>query len=101
MQLLQNAAVPRLSQGAAHPLEWGRRACAGQIVRYRPNSIAEFAEVGHQGNRVAGSPLTRLAPDTVEAILDGRQPKGLRLAELLGNGPLGWSAQRATWGLSN
>jgi hypothetical protein len=33
-------------------------------------------------------PLTCLAPDIVEAVLDGRQPKGLRLAELLGNGPL-------------
>jgi ParB-like chromosome segregation protein Spo0J len=32
-------------------------------------------------------PLTCLAPDIVEAILDGRQPKGLRLAEMLGNGP--------------
>ena len=31
-------------------------------------------------------PLTCLAPDIVEAILDGRQPKGLRLAEVLGNG---------------
>jgi hypothetical protein len=32
-------------------------------------------------------PLTCLAPDIVEAILDGRQPKGLRLAEMLGNWP--------------
>jgi ParB-like chromosome segregation protein Spo0J len=31
-------------------------------------------------------PLTCLAPDIVEAILDGRQPKGLGLAELLGTG---------------
>ena len=33
-------------------------------------------------------PLTCLAPVIVEAILDGRQPKGLRLADLLGNGPV-------------
>ncbi|HEU4505632.1 MAG TPA: hypothetical protein VFR79_12415, partial [Nitrospira sp.] len=46
-------------------------------------------------------PLTCLAPDIVEAILDGRQPKGLRLAEMLGNGPLAWNAQRETWGSSN
>jgi hypothetical protein len=39
-------------------------------------------------------PLTCLAPDIVEVILDGRQPKGLRLAEMLGNGPLGWEEQR-------
>jgi hypothetical protein len=35
-------------------------------------------------------PLTCLAPDVVEAILDGRQPKGLRLAGVLGNGSLAW-----------
>jgi hypothetical protein len=46
-------------------------------------------------------PLTCLAPDIVEAILDGRQPKGPRLAEMLGNGPLAWNAQRETWGFSN
>ena len=39
-------------------------------------------------------PLTCLAPDIIEAILDGRQPKGLRLAELLGNGPVVWEEQR-------
>ena len=43
-------------------------------------------------------PLTCLAPDIVEAILDGRQPRGLRLAEVLGNGPVGWEEQRADWG---
>jgi hypothetical protein len=43
-------------------------------------------------------PLTCLAPDLVEAILDGRQPKALRLAEMLGNGPLAWEEQRMSWG---
>ena len=46
-------------------------------------------------------PLTCLAPDIVEAILDGRQPKGLRLAAMLGDGPLVWNAQKETWGFSN
>jgi hypothetical protein len=41
-------------------------------------------------------PLTCLA-DIVEAILDGRQPKELRLAEILGNGPLAWEEQRGVW----
>jgi hypothetical protein len=41
-----------------------------------------------------------LAPDIVEAILDGRQPKGLRLAEMLGNGPLAWEEQRGAWRFS-
>jgi hypothetical protein len=38
-----------------------------------------------------------LAPDVVEAILDGQQPKGLRLAEMLGNAPLTWEEQRVSW----
>jgi hypothetical protein len=40
----------------------------------------------------AGHPIARrftcLAPEIVEAILDGRQPKGLRLADVLGNAPI-------------
>ena len=45
-------------------------------------------------------PLTCLAPEIVEAILDGRQPKGLRLAEMVGDGPLAWEEQRSAWRLS-
>ena len=44
--------------------------------------------------------LTVLAPDITEAILDGRQPKGLRLAELLRNMPLAWEEQRNAFGFS-
>jgi len=42
-------------------------------------------------------PLTCLAPGIVEAILDGRQPKGLSLAEMIGNGLLAWEEQRSAW----
>ena len=30
-----------------------------------------------------------------------RQSKGLRLADMLGSGPLVWDAQRETWGFSH
>jgi hypothetical protein len=74
---------------------WRRRVESGQA-----RSITDLAE--HEGVTVAYVcrliPLTCLAPDIVEAILDGRQPKGLRLAEMLGNGPLGWDEQRSAWG---
>jgi hypothetical protein len=43
-------------------------------------------------------PLTCLSPDIVDAILDGRQPRWLKLAEVLGNGSLGWEEQRMSWG---
>jgi hypothetical protein len=37
--------------------------------------------------------LTLLAPDVVEAILDGRQAEGLRLEELLDGFPVEWESQ--------
>lgn len=38
--------------------------------------------------------LTLLAPDIVEAILDGRQPAGLQLDDLLAPFPVEWARQR-------
>jgi hypothetical protein len=43
--------------------------------------------------------LACLAPNFVEMILDAREPKGLRLAGLVGGGPLVWSDQRGAFGL--
>jgi hypothetical protein len=37
--------------------------------------------------------LTLLAPDLVEGILDGRQPEGLRLEDLLDEFPVDWKGQ--------
>jgi hypothetical protein len=42
--------------------------------------------------------LTLLAPDLLEAILDGRQPVGLRLEGLLEVFPKDWEAQRVHFG---
>ena len=39
--------------------------------------------------------LTLLAPDIVEAVLDGRQVEGPRLENLLGGVPVEWEGQRA------
>ena len=70
---------------------WRRRIESGQA-----KSITDLAEQEGVTDAYVCRllPLTCLAPDIVEAILDGRQPKGLRLAEMLGNGPLGWEEQR-------
>jgi hypothetical protein len=77
---------------------WRRRIESGQA-----KSITDLAEQGGVTDAYVCRllPLTCLAPDIVEAILDGRQSKGLRMAEVLGNGPLGWKEQRTNWGFSN
>jgi ParB-like chromosome segregation protein Spo0J len=76
---------------------WRRRIASGQA-----KSITDLAEQEGVTDAYVCRllPLTCLAPDIVEAILDGRQPKGLRLAEMLGNGPLDWNEQRTAWGFS-
>lgn len=42
--------------------------------------------------------LTLLAPDIVETILDGRQPKGLWLADFMEPFPAEWDEQRRRFG---
>ena len=76
---------------------WRRRIESGQA-----KSITDLAEQEGVTDAYVCRllPLTCLAPDIMEAILDGRQPKGLRLAEVLGNGPLAWKEQRSVWGFS-
>ena len=42
--------------------------------------------------------LTLLAPEIVEAILDGRQPAGVGLDDLLAGFPLEWEGQHRLFG---
>jgi hypothetical protein len=102
----EGAAAPRprpcrdetLIKGLVRAHRWRRRIESGKA-----KSITDLAELeGVMDAYVCRLlPLTCLAPDVVEAILDGWQSKGLRLAEMLGNGPLAWNAQRETWGFRN
>ena len=73
---------------------WRRRIESGQA-----KSITDLAEQEGVTDAYVCRlfPLTCLAPDIVEAILDGRQPRWLKLAEVLGNGPLAWEEQRTSW----
>jgi hypothetical protein len=77
---------------------WRRRIESGKA-----KSITDLAE--HEGVTVAYVcrllPLTCLAPDIVEAVLDARQPKGLRLVEMLGNVSMRWEEQRGSWDLAH
>ena len=72
---------------------WRRRIESGKA-----KSIADLAAQEGVTNAYVCRllPLTCLAPDLVAAILDGRQPKGLKLADLLrGAALLDWNEQRA------
>ncbi len=67
----------------------------------RVKNLAEIA----RANRVDGSyvsrilDLTLLAPDIIDAILDGKEPSGLSLARLTKTQiPLLWREQRNTYG---
>ena len=42
--------------------------------------------------------LTLLAPEIVEAIMEGRQPAGMTMAGLLTGVPVVWAEQRAVLG---
>ena len=62
----------------------------------RCGSISELAAMekvdrGYLGRVLA---LTLLAPDIIEAMLDGRQPEDLTLPVLMNAFPLEWKAQR-------
>jgi hypothetical protein len=74
---------------------WRRRIESGQA-----KPIPDLAEQEGVTNAYVCRllPLTCMAPDILESILDGRQPKGLRLAEMPGNGPAAWKEQRETFG---
>lgn len=65
----------------------------------------EFATIGElaEHERIAHSYMTRvlrltlLAPDLVEAILDGTEGPGMTLPRLLEPFPTDWAAQRTHW----
>ena len=54
-------------------------------------AAGERIERGYLGTLLR---LTLLAPDLVEAILNGRQPEGVTLPALLEGVPVGWAHQR-------
>jgi len=96
MQMPEGAAQPRrtdssLVKALARAFRWRRMLDSGEFA-----TIADVA--AHE--RIAAPYLTRtlrlafLAPDLVEAILDGRQPSNLSLEMLRKPLPTSWSEQR-------
>jgi len=70
-----------------------------QGVCASPKDVAkrENAEVTHVYRLMR---LTMLAPDIVEAILDGKQPRTLTLQNVVRGFPISWREQRAQFGFN-
>ena len=66
------------------------------------NSIADLAEAEKINKSYLSRilRLTLLAPDIVETILNGCQPKGLALADFMEPFPVEWERQRVGWEFS-
>ena len=86
--------VNTLAKALARAFRWKRMLESGEFA-----TIAELAE--HEG--IAPSYMTRvlrltlLAPDIVEAILDGQQGAEVTLARVLEPFPVGWAAQKQSF----
>lgn len=83
----------------------GKRLTPEQIIGVLRQAEVELAQGQTVSEMAAGEGIERgylgtllrlmlLAPDIVEAIIDGRQPAGMALLRLLAPFPVGWSAQR-------
>ncbi len=86
-----------LLKALARAHRWKRMLESGHV-----RSLNELAEA----EKISPSYLTRiyrltlLAPDIVEAILDGRQPRILQLADLMDDMPVEWDRQRDQLGFA-
>ena len=78
---------------------WTHQLISGEVA-----SITEIAKRNETSRSRAGSipPLAFLAPDIVEATLDGRQPPEVNLERLTSTGgvPLSWVEQRCLYEFS-
>ncbi|GGJ40731.1 hypothetical protein [Neoroseomonas lacus] len=84
-------AEPALMKALARAFRYQRLLDEGRYASITEMAEAEKVERGYLGTLLR---LTLLAPDIVESIMDGRQPKRVDLPWLLDPFPLGWAGQR-------
>ena len=84
-------ADPALVKALARAHRWQRMLEEGRYASVSEMAAAEKLDRGYLGRILQ---LTLLAPDIVEAILDGRQPLELGLPALMEPFPLKWDVQR-------
>jgi hypothetical protein len=81
---------PALIKALARGFRWRRMLEDGRYASISEMAKAEGVERGYVGSLLR---LTLLAPEMVEAILDGRQPEGVTLPGLLEGVPVGWTEE--------
>jgi DNA invertase Pin-like site-specific DNA recombinase len=87
--------APSLIKAVARTHPWPEKIIRGELTGLR--SIAQLTGLDeHYAARILNCSF--LAPDIVEAILDGRQPADLTTQKLLRSLPLAWAEQRQRLG---
>lgn len=91
---IDNALVKALARARAwqRMLDEGSYATIGELAKGEKGAIAYLSRILR---------LNLLAPDIVEAILNGAQPRTLQLEQLLKACPLEWQEQRRAFGFTD
>jgi hypothetical protein len=80
-----------LVKALARAFRWQSLLDQGHYLSIKDIAAQERIDPSYVGDVLR---LTLLAPDIVEMILDGRQPRGLQLEQLRKSLPLDWAIQR-------
>jgi hypothetical protein len=91
-------ADPALVKALARAHRWRRLLEEGRYASLSEMAAGERIDRGYLGRLLQ---LALLAPDIVDAILDGHEPHGLGLARLTQPFPASWAAQRAHFALTH
>jgi hypothetical protein len=89
-------ADPALVKALARAFRYQKLLDEGRYASISDMAAGEKIERGYLGTLLR---LTLLAPDLVEAILNGRQPEGVTLPALLEGVSVGWGEQRLVMGV--
>ena len=84
-------ADPAVLKAMARVFRWKRMLEEGRHASISEIAVAEKVDRSYVGTVLR---LTLLAPDIVQAIMDGRQPPDLALPRLLEPWPVEWEGQR-------
>jgi hypothetical protein len=85
------AANPTLTTAVAKGYIWNQLLITGKVKNMK--ALVAIAEVDDSYIRKL-LPLAWLAPDVVEAVMEGREPEHIKFLDLLKVAPLSWEKQR-------